>query len=166
MTTMTSRRLPPAAMLTMAGRVSKLSETTLTEPGENTIPPTCTCAWHTHAVGPWRQAEGLRKAARAPTPQRGLGAKRPPAYRLPSFPRVFDVYPFLFFCFSGLPPWPVEVPRPGVESELQLPVYTTATATRDPSCVCDPHRSARCHRILNPLSRDRTRMLTDSSRVC
>lgn len=38
--TMMSRRLPPAAMLTMAGRVSKLSEMTLTEPGENTIPPT------------------------------------------------------------------------------------------------------------------------------
>lgn len=40
MMTMMRRRLPPAAMLTMAGRVSKLSEMTLTEPGENTIPPT------------------------------------------------------------------------------------------------------------------------------
>ncbi|TKC38840.1 hypothetical protein EI555_007718, partial [Monodon monoceros] len=40
MMTMMSSRLPPAAMLTMAGRVSKLSEMTLTEPGENTMPPT------------------------------------------------------------------------------------------------------------------------------
>ena len=27
----------------------------------------------------------------------------------------------------------MEVPRLGAESELQLPAYTTATATRDPS---------------------------------
>ena len=31
----------------------------------------------------------------------------------------------------------MEVPRLGVESELQLPVYTTATAALDPSRVCD-----------------------------
>ena len=30
----------------------------------------------------------------------------------------------------------MEVPRLGVESELQLPVYTTATATKDPSRIC------------------------------
>ena len=33
----------------------------------------------------------------------------------------------------------MEVPRLGVESELQLPVYTTAT--RDPIHVCDLHHS-------------------------
>ena len=31
----------------------------------------------------------------------------------------------------------MEVPRLGVELELQLPAYTTATATRDLSHVCD-----------------------------
>ena len=42
----------------------------------------------------------------------------------------------------------MEVPRLGVESELQLLVYTTAPATRDSSSVCDLHHS----QILNPLS--------------
>ena len=31
----------------------------------------------------------------------------------------------------------MEVPRLGVESELQLPAYTTATATQDLSRACD-----------------------------
>ena len=31
----------------------------------------------------------------------------------------------------------MEVPRLGVESELQLPACTTATATPDPSPVCE-----------------------------
>ena len=35
----------------------------------------------------------------------------------------------------------MEVPRLGVESELQLPAYTTATATPDPSHVCNLHHS-------------------------
>ena len=39
---------------------------------------------------------------------------------------------FLFlFCFLGPHPRPIEGPRLGVPSELQLPVYTTAMATRD-----------------------------------
>ena len=36
----------------------------------------------------------------------------------------------------------MDIPRPGVESELQLPVYTTATATWDLSCICDLHHSS------------------------
>ena len=35
------------------------------------------------------------------------------------------------FCFLG--PWHMEVPRSGIESELQLPAYTTVTAKPDPS---------------------------------
>ena len=49
----------------------------------------------------------------------------------------------------------MEVPRVGVESELQLPAYTTATATRDPSHVCDLHHSSRQRQILNLLSKAR-----------
>ena len=49
----------------------------------------------------------------------------------------------------------MEVPRLGVESELQLPADTTATATPDPSCVWDLHPSSRQHQILNPLSKAR-----------
>ena len=54
----------------------------------------------------------------------------------------------------------MEVPRLGVESELLLPAYATATATPDPSCVCDLYHSSRQCRI-NPLSeaRDWTRNL-------
>jgi len=57
---------------------------------------------------------------------------------------------FLFFCFSGLHPRHMEVPRRGVQSELYLVAYTTATATRDPSRICNLHHSSQQHRILNP----------------
>ena len=36
----------------------------------------------------------------------------------------------------------MEVPRLGVELEIQLPAYTTATATPDPSGVCELHQSS------------------------
>ena len=60
-----------------------------------------------------------------------------------------------------------EVPRLRVESELHLPVYTTATATPDPRRVYDPHHSSQQHRILNPPSeaRDETHILMDTSWV-
>ena len=61
----------------------------------------------------------------------------------------------------------MEVPRLGVKLDLQPPAYTTApaTATRDPSRVCDLHHSSRQHWILNPLSeaRDHTCVLVDTS---
>ena len=58
----------------------------------------------------------------------------------------------------------MEVPRLGVESELQLSVYATATATRDPSHICDPHHSSQQHQMLNPLNkaRERTHVLMDT----
>ena len=43
----------------------------------------------------------------------------------------------LFFVFVGMHLWHMEVPRLGVKLELQLPAYTTATATPDPSLVHD-----------------------------
>ena len=39
----------------------------------------------------------------------------------------------------------MEVPRLGVPLELQLPAYTTATATQDPSHVWDLHHSSQQH---------------------
>ena len=73
---------------------------------------------------------------------------------------------FLFLLLETHPQH-VEVPRLGVESELQLLTYTTATATRDPSLVCVLHSSWQ-HRILNPLikARDQTCVLMDTSGVC
>ena len=61
----------------------------------------------------------------------------------------------------------MEVPRLGVESELQLPAYTGATAFRDLSRVCDLHHSSRRCWILNPLSKARgqTHILMDPSQV-
>ena len=63
---------------------------------------------------------------------------------------------FFFFCLF------MEVPRLGVESELQS--YATAIATPDPSLICDPLHSSWQQRILNPLSRARnqTRILMDN----
>ena len=42
---------------------------------------------------------------------------------------------FLFFVFLGPHLQHMEVPMLGVELELQLPAYTTATATPDRSCI-------------------------------
>ena len=46
----------------------------------------------------------------------------------------------------------------GIQSELQLLAYTTATATQDPNQICDLHHSSRQHQIPDPLSeaRDQT----------
>ena len=55
----------------------------------------------------------------------------------------------------------MEVPKSGVQLELQLPTYATATATQDPSRICDLHHSSWQCQILNSLNeaRDRTHNL-------
>ena len=62
----------------------------------------------------------------------------------------------------------MEVPKLGVESELQLPASTTAIAMQDPSHVCDVHHSSCQCQILNPLSeaRDQIHILMDINWVC
>jgi len=57
--------------------------------------------------------------------------------------------------FLGPHLWRMEVPRLEVELELQLPVYPTATAMPDLSCILDLHPRSRQHWILNPLSEAR-----------
>ena len=49
-----------------------------------------------------------------------------------------------FFFFLGPHPWYIEVPRLGVELELQLqlPAYMAATAMWDPSHMYDLHHSS------------------------
>ena len=61
----------------------------------------------------------------------------------------------------------MEIPRLGVKSELQLPAYTIATTTADPSCVCNLHHSSQQCWMLNPLSkaRDSAHVLMDTSWV-
>ena len=46
----------------------------------------------------------------------------------------------------------MEIPRLGVQEELQLLAYTTATPTQNPSHISNLHHSSQQHRILNPLS--------------
>ena len=73
----------------------------------------------------------------------------------------------LFFVFLGPHLLHMEVPRLGVESELQLLAYTTVTAMRDLSCLCDPpHSSWQCQ-IFHPLreTRDLTCILLSISQV-
>ena len=72
------------------------------------------------------------------------------------------------FVFLGQYPQLMEIPRLGVESELQLSVYTTAAAVLDPSCIFDLHHSSWQCQILNPLSetRDGTHILMDTSWIC
>ena len=73
-----------------------------------------------------------------------------------------------FFFFLGPHLWPMEVSRLGVESEVQLLAYTTATATLDQATsatstkVCSIVGS-----LLSPLSgaRDRTFFLMETSQV-
>ena len=71
---------------------------------------------------------------------------------------------FILFFFLRLYLQHMEVPRLEIESELQLPAYTTATATLDLSHICDLQCSLWQHQILYPLSeaRDQTCILTDT----
>ena len=66
-------------------------------------------------------------------------------------PLLLFIY-FFIFVFLRPHPWHVEVPRLGVEPELQLPAYTTTSTS-----------STRQRRILNPQSeaRDQTCILMD-----
>ena len=61
----------------------------------------------------------------------------------------------------------MEVPRLGVESDLQLLVYTTTIATPDPNCICNLYYSLWQCWILNPLSKARywTWVLVDANWV-
>ena len=69
--------------------------------------------------------------------------------------------------FLELHPQHMEGPRLRVQLELQPPASTTATATQDPSQICDLHHSSWQRRILHSLSkaRDRTLNLMVPSRI-
>ena len=84
------------------------------------------------------------------------------------FKRLCSYLFFFFFFLFRAAPRNMEVPRPGVESDLQLPAYTTAIATWDLSHIFALHQSLQQHWIFNTLSeaRDWTCVLMDASRVC
>ena len=83
---------------------------------------------------------------------------------------------FLFlFCFAGLHPGHMVVPRLGIQLQLQLPATALALApapapapaTQDPSRLCKLHHSSRQCQILNPQNeaRDRARNLMGPSGI-
>ena len=80
---------------------------------------------------------------------------------------IFLNFILFYFCFLGPHPWHMKVPSLGVKLEPQLLAYTTATATWDPSQVCDLHHSSKQRQIPDPLSkaRDRTCILMDPSLI-
>ena len=61
----------------------------------------------------------------------------------------------------------MEFPRLGVELELQLPNYATATAIQDLSRVFELHHGLQQSQILNPMNgaRAQTHFLMDTSQV-
>ena len=73
----------------------------------------------------------------------------------------------LFFFFFRAAPMAFGGSQDGAKLELQLPAYATATASWDPSPICDLHHSSLQCQILNPLSeaRDGTHILMDTSQV-
>ena len=80
---------------------------------------------------------------------------------------LFFIFIFSSFVFLGPHLWHMEVPSPGVQSELQLPAYIRATATPDQSHVCHLYHSSQQHQIPNPLreARDQTHNLMVPGRV-
>ena len=68
---------------------------------------------------------------------------------------MFGACSSFFFFFLGPHLQPMEVPRLGVDSELQVLAYTAAAAMPGLSRVCDLHHSSGQHQILSPLSEAR-----------
>ena len=64
-----------------------------------------------------------------------------------NFDKLFgSLFIFFLLVFLGLYPWHMEIPRLGVELEMQLP----PTAMPDLSCVCELHRRLWPCQILLP----------------
>ena len=81
---------------------------------------------------------------------------------------IYFIFIFFFFVFFlGPNPQHMDVPRLGVESELQVLACTTATATSDPNHIYNIHHSSQQHQILNPLieGRDWTHNLMVPSQI-
>ena len=76
------------------------------------------------------------------------------SHSLTNFHIHFLAYFFFFLLFRAAPMAYVGS-HLGVQLELQLPAYTTAAATSDPSHICDLYHNSRQCWILNPLSKAR-----------
>ena len=83
-----------------------------------------------------RKFDGVRCLPLAPSVATQTGAYTCLLYSWSSFSVLWILisHPILFIFLIYLGPhlWHMEAPRLGVKSEVQLPTYTTATATPDP----------------------------------
>ena len=82
---------------------------------------------------------------------------------------VHQIIHVRIFFFLGPHQGQMEVSSLGVESELQLLAYATATARGDMSRVCDLRHSSWQRQITDPLSKARdhqTHNLMDTSQIC
>ena len=115
--------------------------------------------------------KGKRMKDKADYSTLGIKAEKSFLFPPPCMPRVGGLHIFILlhsFSFLGMHSWHMEVPRLGIESELQLLAYATATATPDPRRICDLHRGSVQCQILNPLSgaSNQTHILMDTCWVC
>ena len=130
------------------------------------------CLWHVEVPRP----ETVPKPQFWPMPQLNFNplcwAKDPAC--VPALPRhcwshCATVETQIFFLdFWGPNLHHMEVPRLGVESELQQSIHATAVPKPDTRHICDLHHSSQQCQILNPLSEagDWTHILRDASWVC
>ena len=73
------------------------------------------------------------------------------------------MYLFIYLVFLGPYPRHMQVPRLGVQLELQLPATATTTTKLDLSRIYDPHHTTpQQPQILNPLNGARDRVLMDT----
>ena len=77
-----------------------------------------------------------------PCARLGIDLAPPEINWIINLPTVKLLKKLFFVVFLGPHSQHREVPRPGVELELQLLVYATAMAMRDPSCLCELHCSS------------------------
>ena len=73
---------------------------------------------------------------------------------------LFDFY--FFFLFRATP---AAYGDSQAWSRIRAVAYTTVTTTPDPSHICDLHQSSQQRWILNPLARDGTCNLVDTSQI-
>ena len=73
-------------------------------------------------------------------------------YKFFYFIFLFSTFYFYFFCLFWATPVVCGSFQLGVELELQLLAYATATTRPDPSRLFDLHQSSQQCQILNPLS--------------
>ena len=74
---------------------------------------------------------------------------------------------YFFFFFLGPHLQHMEIPKLGVESELQVLAYTTVTAMWDLRSICSLYHSSQQYWISNPLYKawDQTHSLIDTSQI-